>query len=224
MRKADIEVGKEYAIGSDSYYGRRDTKRGTYVGAAETVNVRLGLRDANTVERRGMVCELHESEEPWKYPPGGIKTDAENPRRVLVPSGRLIRLPWELFAKARAEAEERRRTEQEEEQRQRDVLHVVIRKLRDEYGIEPETTEGFSYYASRAEIEMSAEFAAALLAKIDPAQIAADAIDIYCRVRNDELELGTAYHAECKSETMEEIVARLKRPMQDVPASTGAGW
>lgn len=116
MRKQDLKVGEDYAIGSTSRYDRFRAAHGRIVEVEGTrPNGRGGVK-------RGVVVVLVEDGKDYPFlGPAG--------KEFVLNSARDVREPWADFAASRAAQDERRHAQEAERARKSTIANEVMRRL-----------------------------------------------------------------------------------------------
>lgn len=190
MKKSELKVGEEYAVGGTSSY---DTKyRVSLVGVDVELAVKAHSFDGSrTVRRRGIVVELHPELESPRHMRGAV-CGVEFDRRFLLASARYVHATWAAFVDQQERAAVARQTRDEEEARRRKQLADVLALLRDRYGVRIErdddrgTVADIMWDASHFDITMEAEFAERLFKRIDPLEVAGSAIEEFIKMVCDQ--------------------------------------
>jgi hypothetical protein len=181
VKRSELQVGMEYAIGARSSFST--AKRATLIGFEEPIVVPDGWQGHDEREARGTVFELHESETPWGHAPSPMKSGKRDSRRVLVPHGGNILRTWPQEEERRRAEEQRTAAYRAEQETVRELTRANLKALRERFGFDvaarDQTGDGDVQIGyGRGEVVLSARGLAELIELISGPVLAPGAVPL----------------------------------------------
>lgn len=173
MRKSELKVGEEYAIGSSSRYERY---RGVKATVVEVAGER---RRENGTTMSGIVCEADYMDLRNRYLHRGVEQVPGEPGMVVVDSARSFVLPWSEFEERREAHEAAQRATAEDRERRKRVLVDATVRLREAFGVDLEDRgAGVRVDHSRVTVELHADTLGRLVEAVAGPALAPGAVPV----------------------------------------------